>query len=57
MKFKGKLVSAEPETKPKTLMIAIAGDMPDAKLVLDEPLPGKMNPAGRSPSTACPPIS
>lgn len=46
MKFTGKLVSAEPETKPKTLMIAVGGDMPDAKLVLEEPLPGKMEPGG-----------
>ncbi len=46
MKFKGKLVSTSPETKPKELMIAIGGDMPDAKLVLDEPLPGKMDPGG-----------
>jgi hypothetical protein len=46
MKFKGKLVSTDPETKPKTLMVAIGGDMPDAKLVLTEPLPGKMDPGG-----------
>ena len=46
MKFKGKLVSTSPETKPKELMIAIGGDMPDAKLVLDEPLPGKIDPGG-----------
>ena len=44
--FKGKLVSAEPETKPKTLTIAVGGDMPDAKLELLEPLPGKMDPGG-----------
>ena len=46
MKFKGKLVSTDPESKPKTLMIAIGGDMPDAKLVLTEPLPGKMDAGG-----------
>jgi tetratricopeptide (TPR) repeat protein len=45
-KFKGKLVSAEPETKPKTLTIALAGDAADVKIVLAEPLPGKMDPGG-----------
>ena len=44
--FKGKLVSSEPETKPKTLTIALAGDMADVKIVLTEPLPGKMEPGG-----------
>ncbi len=45
-KFKGKLVSATPETRPKELTIAIAGDMPDVTLKLEEPLPGKMDPGG-----------
>lgn len=45
-KFKGKLVSTDPETKPKTLMIAVAGDMPDVKITLTEALPGKMDPGG-----------
>jgi hypothetical protein len=45
-KFKGKLVSAEPETKPKTLTIAVGGDAADVKIVLAEPLPGKMDPGG-----------
>ena len=45
-KFKGKLVSATPETRPKELTIAIGGDMPDATLKLEEPLPGKMDPGG-----------
>jgi len=45
-KFKGKLVSATPENKPKELMIAIGGDAPDAKLILDEALPGTMEPGG-----------
>jgi hypothetical protein len=44
--FKGKLVSAEPETKPKTLMLAVEGDMPYVKLELLEALPGKMEPGG-----------
>ena len=46
MKFKGKLVSATPEVKPKMLTLAIAGDMPDVTIKLDEPLPGKMEPGG-----------
>jgi tetratricopeptide (TPR) repeat protein len=45
-KFKGKLVSATPETKPKELTIAVGGDMPDVTIKLDEPLPGKMDPGG-----------
>jgi hypothetical protein len=45
-KFKGKLVSAMPETKPKVLTIAIGGDAADATIKLDEPLPGKMEPGG-----------
>jgi len=45
-KFKGKLVSATPETKPKELTIAIAGEAADATIRLAEPLPGKMDPGG-----------
>ncbi len=45
-KFKGKLVSADPETKPKTLTIALVGEAADVKVVLAEPLPGKMDPGG-----------
>jgi len=44
--FTGKLISAEPETKPKTLVLAIADkDSPNPKadctVILDSPLPGK----------------
>jgi tetratricopeptide (TPR) repeat protein len=46
MKFKGKLVSATPETRPKELTLALGGDMPDVTLKLEEPLPGKMDPGG-----------
>ena len=46
MKFKGKLVSTTPATKPKELTIAIAGDAADVKLTLTEPLPGMMDPGG-----------
>ena len=46
-KFKGKLISATPETRPKELTIAIEKpDVADVKLVLEEPLPGKMDPGG-----------
>ena len=45
-KFKGKLVSATPETKPKELTLSIGGGAPDVTLKLDEPLPGKMEPGG-----------
>jgi tetratricopeptide (TPR) repeat protein len=45
-KFKGKLVSATPETKPKELTIAVAGEAADVTIKLDEPLPGKMDPGG-----------
>lgn len=45
-KFKGKLVSATPEIRPKELTLAIGGDMPDATLKLEEPLPGKVEPGG-----------
>jgi tetratricopeptide (TPR) repeat protein len=44
MKFKGKLVSATPEVKPKVLTLAISGDAADVTIKLDEPLPGKMEP-------------
>jgi tetratricopeptide (TPR) repeat protein len=46
MKFKGKLVSATPEVRPKELKLAVGGDMPDVTLKLEEPLPGKMEPGG-----------
>jgi tetratricopeptide (TPR) repeat protein len=46
-KFTGKLISATPEVRPKELKIAIAKpDVADATLMLDEPLPGKMEPGG-----------
>jgi hypothetical protein len=46
-KFKGKLISATPETRPKELLIAVEKpDVADVKLVLEEPLPGKMDPGG-----------
>ena len=46
-KFKGKLISAAPETRPKELKIAIEKpDVADVTLVLEEPLPGKMEPGG-----------
>jgi len=46
-KFKGKLISATPETRPKELTLAIEKpDVADVKLVLEEPLPGKMEPGG-----------
>jgi len=46
-KFKGKLISSTPETRPKELKIAIEKpDVADATLLLDEPLPGKMEPGG-----------
>jgi hypothetical protein len=45
-KFKGKLVSATPETKPKELTIAIGGAAADVTLKLVEPLPGKMDAGG-----------
>ncbi|MBX9600668.1 MAG: hypothetical protein K2X35_06685 [Bryobacteraceae bacterium] len=45
--FRGKLVSATPETNPKTLVVSIGGgDAGDATLNLDEPLRGKMEPGG-----------
>lgn len=45
-KFKGKLVSATPEIRPKELTLAVGGDAPDVTLKLEEPLPGKMDPGG-----------
>jgi len=46
-KFKGKLISATPETRPKELTLAVEKpDVADVKLVLEEPLPGKMEPGG-----------
>ena len=44
--FTGKLISAEPETKPKTLVLAIAdkdsqNPKGDCTVILDSPLPGK----------------
>jgi len=44
-KFKGKLVSAEPETRPKKLVLAIQdATTPEVTLELDAPLPGKADP-------------
>ena len=46
-KFKGKLISATPEIRPKELKIAIEKpDVADVTLVLEEPLAGKMDPGG-----------
>jgi hypothetical protein len=46
-KFKGKLISATPETRPKELTIAVEKpDVADVKLILEEPLPGKMDAGG-----------
>lgn len=40
--YKGKLISATPETKPKELTLSIGdGIIPDVTLKFDEPLPGK----------------
>ncbi len=45
--FRGKLVSATPETNPKTLVLSIGGgEAGDVTLNLDEPLRGKMEPGG-----------
>lgn len=44
-KFKGKLIEAKPEIKPKTLVLAIQdGTTADVTLNLDAPLAGKMEP-------------
>jgi tetratricopeptide (TPR) repeat protein len=41
----GKLISAEPAVKPKTLVLSILdGTTPDATLKFDTPLPGKVEP-------------
>jgi tetratricopeptide (TPR) repeat protein len=42
-KFKGKIISMTPETNPKEILLSVAsGTNADAKIVLDEPLPGNM---------------
>jgi hypothetical protein len=44
-KFKGKIVSMTPETKPKQIVLAVEQpNVPDATLELSEALPGKMEP-------------
>jgi len=44
-KFKAKLVSMSPATKPKELVLALEKpDVPDVKLKFEEPLPGNMEP-------------
>lgn len=46
-KFKGKLISATPETNPKELVLSIGGDQAgDVTLKLDAPLRGKMETGG-----------
>lgn len=45
-KFRGKLVSATPETNPKEVVLSISGDIGDVTLKLDAPLKGKMEPGG-----------
>ena len=46
-KFKGKLISTTPETRPKELKLAIESpEVADVILKLEEPLPGKMDPGG-----------
>ncbi len=43
--LKGKLIEAKPESRPKTLILAIEnGTTPDATLNFEEALPGKMEP-------------
>jgi hypothetical protein len=43
--LKGKVVSLEPETKPKTIIMALEdGKTPDATLKFDAALPGKVDP-------------
>jgi hypothetical protein len=45
--FKGKLIEARPEVKPKELVLSIEdGKTPDVTLKLDQPLGGKMEPGG-----------
>ena len=43
-KFKGRIVSMSPGTRPKEITISIEGGAPDATLKLDSALPGKMEP-------------
>ena len=44
-KFKAKLISMEPATKPKTLVLGLEKpDVPDVTLKFEEPLPGTMEP-------------
>ena len=43
-KFKGKIVSMTPESRPKEIVLAIEGMAQDATLKLDSALPGKMEP-------------
>jgi hypothetical protein len=43
--FKGKLIEARPESRPKELVLAIEnGTTPDATLKFETPLSGKMEP-------------
>jgi len=43
--FSAKVVSMEPETRPKTVVVALEdGTTPDATLKFEEPLPGKVDP-------------
>ena len=45
MKFKGKIISMTPETKPKQIVLALEQpNVPDVTLELSEALPGKMDP-------------
>jgi len=44
-KFKGKIISMTPATRPKTIVLAVEKpDVPDATLKFEEALPGKMEP-------------
>jgi hypothetical protein len=44
-KFKGKLISMNPATKPKELVLGIEkADVPEVTLKFENPLPGKMDP-------------
>lgn len=46
--FKGKLISATPENRPKELVLSVEnGTTPDTTLKLDEPLVGKMEPGAQ----------
>jgi len=45
MKFKGKIISMTPETKPKQIVLGLEQpNVPDVTLELSEALPGKMDP-------------